>query len=313
MALDIIDMTYIIGAGASVPYGMPTGAGLKKQIISYANSAYTEFKSGRIDQSYPGLLDKDPEDGVALDSFRKDFSLSPVTSIDAFLAAQPQYTSVGKYFISLCLIEAEKNSQIDLTPEGCWLSYLFNAMELNRKPERLSRIRFISFNYDRLIERFFDSAAKSTFGDGTRQYHKLIDSLSIVRIHGDLGAYNRKDFNFAKANPFDRKRANTAMANIQIVHEGEESTVAKSILSRSMSIISMGLGYSADNLAKIWPRHFEVKPEFKGTGYGMKKGERERVKFISRGTTAMDDGELIAFEDEDCLSLLRNYNCVVTE
>ncbi len=107
---------FIIGAGAHVPYKMPTGKILREQIISsLANSDY--FNSLDI-PNYDPLKYK-----IFCDAFRH----SNIASIDRFLQLNPEYRLEGKIAISFCIKQNENNNYKE-TLKDQWIQFLFNKM-----------------------------------------------------------------------------------------------------------------------------------------------------------------------------------------
>ena len=293
-------IVYVIGAGASVPYGMPTGKDLKQNIIDLVESkrgiqilSTYNFQSHHREQ------------------FLQGFRSSPLYSIDAFLAARPQMTDLGKLLIAISLLKAEIYSTIDQrNHEGDWLAYLFNHLELNRFPERLSQIKFITFNYDRLVERFFDMAFQHTFGEPPSI------KPNITRVHGSLGAYNRHSYEDLKNYPnIPDTIFHEAAQNIQIVHEGGECQEAKEAICATRKIVFLGLSYAPENIEKIWPNKKKNHPSsftFLGSAFGMEDGEKQRIPMLPLHETRPERQFKTPYgnKDDDCLDILRKFDAL---
>ncbi len=97
---------FILGAGASKPYGYPTGAELRKKIINKFRNQYhsntvvfeqiNTFKEDLINHS---------------ESFLNKFELSSTKSIDLFLSRNPKFMDIGKLAIKLSIYNSELESK----------------------------------------------------------------------------------------------------------------------------------------------------------------------------------------------------------
>jgi hypothetical protein len=81
---------FILGAGAGVPYGYPTGEGLRKYIRSDFTSRFKDLCNHLISASSRNIwLDK-------VEKFTKSFNDSSNLSIDLFLARNVEYLDIWK-------------------------------------------------------------------------------------------------------------------------------------------------------------------------------------------------------------------------
>jgi len=122
------DTVFILGAGASVPYGYQTGAELRAEICS-------EFQ-GKYDQISPKGISGHINFALSSEGaikFAQAFKKSSTPSIDLFLARNPEYSEIGKIAIVLSILDAERKSEfredIDIKfQKQDWYSYLYRRM-----------------------------------------------------------------------------------------------------------------------------------------------------------------------------------------
>src|SRR5277367_5961595 len=105
--------TLILGAGASEPFGFPTGYELLRLVIESAHI-----------HPYPGtahsFLDfKNPQ----IDEFREALQRSGKTSVDAFLEHRPEFIPIGKTVMAMVLIRREQESQLFKRDRKSWYEY----------------------------------------------------------------------------------------------------------------------------------------------------------------------------------------------
>src|ERR1700722_7438547 len=141
---------FILGAGASMAYGFPSGAELRQMICQLSDANPPLVKT----------LSAEPSDFFAADitEFAKQFERSSIASIDAFLAKRGEFTAIGKLCIAALLCELERPERVVPGPkDDDWYSYLWNILTQDvESPEELAqnRIKFVSFNYDRSLQYF---------------------------------------------------------------------------------------------------------------------------------------------------------------
>jgi len=151
----ITDKTvFILGAGASKPYGFPTAAELRRNIIYKFSDM---FKRSLADHNAIDLskidLRKDFEKLIST------FRYSSTKSIDLFLSRNKQFYEIGKRIITYLIANFEINSKFreDIEyPQFDWYMYLYDLLtDKISKTENLealfkqNKVSFITFNYDR--------------------------------------------------------------------------------------------------------------------------------------------------------------------
>jgi len=103
------ETVFILGAGASAPYGYPTGKKLRHRICK-------SFTIGRnIMQRLP-YYEKIREKRILseINEFKTAFENSSIRSIDLFLAMNPFFSYIGKIAIIQNIIMAESSSKFRL-------------------------------------------------------------------------------------------------------------------------------------------------------------------------------------------------------
>ena len=245
--------TFILGAGASYPYGFPLGPTLKKEVISIINSSNHPYC--RYLYSQFGL---NPEVLSILASKIKE---SPVNSIDLFLSNHksiPGMVHAGKMLIAFLINNREILDKL-CAVENCWYTYLFNKILplIKNDPSKLDELELyiITFNYDRSLERFLLQAIENSFDIKKGDAEKIVESFSeqhIIHIHGSLGNLSSFPYEFQGERLFSCYK--DMAENIRIFHEQNETEIIEkitTILDRSKEIHFLGFGYLPENLEKL--------------------------------------------------------------
>ena len=186
---------FILGAGASIPYGLPSGAELVRQIIeklagpSNANNAVILSQIHKA--SGNPQLERD-----ALEDFRKTLEESREQSIDAFLQNHMQFEPQAKRAIAAMILMGEVKKSI-VRPSGDfnhmdWHPLLLPMLNASYEDFHRNSVGFITYNYDRSLEEFLFGAFKSREA-GKRSEDdwakRLKECIPIFHLHGQVGQH----------------------------------------------------------------------------------------------------------------------------
>jgi len=145
----------ILGAGASVPYGFPTGAGLKQMICNNFESMWEKFIWEKSQTPISG--DYIEEQKQIAKKFVNDFKKFDHDSIDLFLDIYKEYADIGKNAIYLTILDIEVKS-LRWPKIQDWYTQLFRLMigtSDNYFNLSKNNLNIITFNYDRSLENYF--------------------------------------------------------------------------------------------------------------------------------------------------------------
>jgi len=263
---------FILGAGASIPYGFPSGQELVKSIIK---SLYTiRSQSGDVfNHPLPRiLLGVYPAQFII--EFRDDLKGSQSLSIDAFLNSRKKYRDIGKMCIAYHLLQKEAECLKDDKLTGDWYQHFWSKI-YPFDPGRYS-FSFYTFNYDRSL-RYFLHGASQKMSETSEKHIKTLKSIPIYHLHGDLGMANFGEIEAAST--FSGLR--NISENLKIIFEVDDMTVFKQLqeeMKYAENIVFLGFGYHPDNMKRMgFPRlkffpshHF---PNIYASAYGLTKVE----------------------------------------
>lgn len=259
----------MVGAGASVPYGFPTGAKLRTEIIDLVETASAaSTHKGEVHTLIEELCGTQ-----LLADFARDFKDSPRESIDIFIGGRPEFAGVGKLAIAAVLCGYERGVNLygfkERTDDD-WLQSLFNNY-LNRSVSidefGENRLKIITFNYDRSIEHRLTMALKSTYGIPINEAKIVASKIDIIHAHGQLGGYFGNDglpeIQFMPS--INERKLKKAAESISYFFEDcEESRLQRirTTLASCERIAFLGFGYDLVNLNRlIAPKEEGVLPD----------------------------------------------------
>ena len=209
---------FVLGAGASCPYGYPSGARLRELICLNQGFWQSYIEYLRSNESVQGVRE---ERSREVNKFREIFDKSSLKSIDVFIANNPKLAQTGKYIIAYEMFRAEQQSYFrekanqlreiysarglsekltldDLLRRGIfqggdWYFYLYNRLigglvGKDALPDFSDdRFAFITFNYDRSLEYFLYEALRNSFTEVSEDdIIKSLKKLKILHVYGQI-------------------------------------------------------------------------------------------------------------------------------
>ena len=176
----------VLGAGASWPYGFPTGRELIDTI--------THLEVPGI-KNEAGTLEFNRKE---CEEFQESLRLANPPSIDIFLKHRPSLARYGKLLIASALTANESVTGQDNNyvrevrgSSDDWYQYLWGELSAGaNSPEDLlkNNLSFVTFNYDKSLENYLFHACKNLYdGCTNEQALRFIDHLNIIHVFGTTG------------------------------------------------------------------------------------------------------------------------------
>ena len=306
----------VLGAGASIPYGYPSGAGLVKDVVQ---------KIGNMD--WIAIIDAFGLHRSELNVLRSELLLSQKPSIDAFLEQRPEFLDAGKVAIAFSLLSRETPdifNDLEGSSEGIYPS-LFNSLKASWEEIKQNKLTIVTFNYDRSLEYFLFSTLKRSYNKSDSEIAEAMQYLPIIHVHGSLGplpwqAPGGIDYYplFGTGNPAIemQRRIKVACENIVIVFQTQpksnEFKLAYERLKEANKIYFLGFGYNTDNLEMLGLSQLDIydplrRPKtsnselklYRGSALGL--GDAQIQEIQNRWHIALPDNK------SNALEFLREY------
>lgn len=332
---------FILGAGASVDFGFPTGNILREELRrmypdmhikslsesvtrgkEIVHSDYRSFKAGgtksissSILQTLEAVYALEPE----LSDFYDKFNNSPVYSIDEWLVNWPKLREVGCLILAYHILKAEANSKVFRTET--WAQYLMGLCGNTKEQFEETEFLVMTFNYDRSFEHFLYLTLLNKYAYDPQKAKKIVKDKVIHHIHGKLGALEWEEASEAEVIkygeyrvPFDQLRA--AANRIKVVHETDHSDDlsqrARALIDWADNVVFLGFAYYRENLKKLKISEqseydpldkFKVKTgkTFHGTCLGIEGTKRSQLESNYHQINFYDRSALDLLKYEDIL------------
>ena len=308
-----IPTTFVVGAGASNDYGLPTSAELRMEANHLAPH----------DTVYQLIIGSGLCTPEKLNNVRDDLRSQGTISIDEFLFARqddPVAMKVGRALISLLLAKhfhkvKSPDSLGNIPPD--WLGYIIRKMQTGAPDcDAFARVnaevRFVTFNFDSIIEDRFEKAIRNLYrGAAEPQLEETVSAIhgQIIHVHGQLPLLPNSQFQLSSEWIIWLP---SALSQIRVVlDEIEPNTLVATqrAVKRSEILCFLGFAYAKDNLTRLGlPEAIDrgvngnlVDRDIFGTAFGMRPGETDAVKNRFANHVKLGD------EPQRCFDVLRSH------
>lgn len=191
---------FILGAGASIPYGFPSGAKLRTQICAEATKPDSKLAS------FLELFFKIPKTDFI--EFVSSFQRSRLASIDSFLSRRTEFSEIGKLIIASLLVPKETAATFNESIDDDWYFAFWNALVSNvstLEDLKKNNVQIYTFNYDRSLEAYLHIAIVSTFKCSADEALNAISHFNIHHVYGSLGVYGPPQEHQSNIRPYFNK------------------------------------------------------------------------------------------------------------
>lgn len=253
----------ILGAGASMPFGFPSGPKLVEIICNTLRSI-----DGKIGTDLWTNLYSCGFRIEQITEFANALHMSGYQSIDSFLERRPEYQNIGKSAIAAAIMPLERTETLfaattcDSKPN--WYKYLYNQMDCPFEHFGENKLSIITFNYDRSVETFLYNCLKHSHGKSDAECANQLNKLKIIHVHGQIGYLSWQDSKHCI--PYDSQKDKgpfrgsgyqvlDARENIKIIYENKDSDPqfieAKELIRKAKAVHFMGFGYHQTSMRRL--------------------------------------------------------------
>lgn len=289
------NVIFIIGAGAGKEFGdaMPVGSELAQQIENRLDSELNALAEGDYGEISKALMA-----APAGFNHQHEFAMRRIRdgiqskdSIDEFVdewSDIPFLSEVAKLCISDRILYAERKSLIFPLEGGegdharhlralgsSWLGLI--ARKINPDCRRrdvydcFKGVEFITFNYDRCVERTLYHIFNKTIGLDVNLSEKLVNDIPIHHVYGSLGDMWERGSRIIDFGALSHS-ALSASRGIKTFTEEVESkhlNVVRSSVSRADRIVFLGFGYHQRNMDILFGGEEPLDSLVYGTNIGV--------------------------------------------
>jgi len=314
----IIEKTvFILGAGASCPYGFPSAVDLRRDIIynfpQMFINAYAKHYSMLVSE-----VELSKNFQMVIDAFR----YSSTKSIDLFLSRNKHFSEIGKKIIAFLIASYEENSKFreDIeNPKHDWYMHFFDLLtkEISNPDELTSlfekdQVSFITFNYDRSLEYFLFESFCNSFITKRNELNLLFSKIKIIHVYGKIVPLPWESDHFhIHYGSSDYFGFLDFLANsIRIIFDERKSDIqeAQTLINEASKIFFLGFGYADENLKALdFSSLLNRNHWIYGTGMWLTERERRKIQSKLKGKNTEVVLDKIWIGDYDSVMLLREH------
>ena len=311
--------TFVVGAGASNDYGLPTSATLrqKAQSLTPQHEAYQLLLSTRLCRP------------KQLNTILDDLRHQGTSSIDEFLFARQDdevTMQVGRALIALLLAtDFPKVKSPDTLGAGApdWLGYIIDRMQSGAKDceafaQGNAEVRFVTFNFDSIIEQRLEKALRNLYrGTAEAKLREAINAVhrQVIHVHGKLelpppAPVRLNGFHYSSDWVSWLLAAPSEIRVVLDQIDDDTLSETRQAVIRSEVLCFLGFAYATENLARLdLPSAITrgvdgtVFRHVFGTAFGIRPGEAASVK-----DRLGLDRAVLGSESESCFDFLRNQH-----
>jgi len=261
---------FVVGAGASVPYFLPSGAELLDAAKNIQGNAET---CAVLMDGLPDLITRRANLRNFIDAIKRYRG----PSIDCFLEDWPAFRQIGHEVIAALMGPWSNHARLKriadgVPPEDDWLLYLARKMRDGAKTwERFcdNPITFVTFNFDTVIEEELSETFKGFYGPAA-DVNRLPE---VIHVHGRLPTFGE----------LTQRWIADAALRVKVIHDELDQSVVESARNaiRTADVVCfLGMSYQTPNMDTIDSlalRQLAKQPEFFGTTFRLPRVERERA------------------------------------
>lgn len=331
---------FVVGAGASKEFGFPLGWELRDQIraLLKIDTRGPQWQGPGVQFLRDVARDKGREilDEYVVASKALYDNLPYFKSIDDFLfqrQTQPRVVELGKLAIAKLILDREQNSELketspnrritDGTLKDTWLFafvvMLVRGRALHDLESLFDNIGFVSFNYDRVLERFLTLAISEVCEVSQEVAIRLVsEKVFIHHAYGSLGPLP----GFATKGPtlaFGARGGDLSwMAGglktyTESQHQRDAEERLKAEIGAAERLIFLGYGFHPQNMTLLTPANRLKNGEIIATVKDMEAPNVVGAKAqLSRFATMKQNVFQITMEDATCSELFRRYSMALT-
>lgn len=256
----------VIGAGASAPYGFPTGEALIDAIMQLSPE-YVIKHPGFADDGMSFAFDNSFLNH-ALEEFQQILWRAKPPSIDAFLTSNPQFAAIAKPAIAAALIPCEsEDTLLRVTPDEDWYLLLRNEMGTKKADfsESATNLFIITFNYDRSLEYYFKTRLCAFHGE--QEGLELFKKMNILHVYGELAKPHFLPCSDKTVREYNPRLTHIEVAKcipeIKIISESQDDSIelqkAWSWIAHADTLCFIDFGYDPTNIQRL-----RISEYFKG-------------------------------------------------
>jgi hypothetical protein len=272
---------FILGAGASTPYGFPLGTKLRQEIVrDLSSQEHKTFKLLRLCGHQSGQIKQ----------FRDDLHDAIHDTIDDFLSDRPTHREIGSHAIAIHLMNCEDHTCLFKSPptKRNWYPYLFRLLDFTKDSQLLAGI--VTLNYDRSLEHYlFHTLSVSYEGNIKTIVKERLTKFPILHLHGTLGEYPLRPYHReAQLDEIKKAAENLRITTDPDLDSSMLYKAARNLCEKASTIVFLGFGYHMQVIKRLGLLDPSPPRKFLGSSYGLTPKRCEELEELFQKRLSLD-------------------------
>ncbi|MEQ1850880.1 MAG: hypothetical protein ABMA01_04720 [Chthoniobacteraceae bacterium] len=261
----------ILGAGASIPYGIPRkGLSFRDAILEAAGRSESRYRS-----SVHAFCEQFGQLGYSIDRFLAECSRRESTrTVEA-----KKLIEIGKAAIVKALLPCESPDSV----QHGWYDDLVNALTSRFPAGTKKRLPIITFNYDRSLEYHLMRSLGAIYDKADLDVQAMNELVEITHVYGQLGDLPEILGREEGAVPYGSKNPATiphAVSAVRVVGERTEEAHINRIRERLRvpgALVFIGFGFLPENMELLNLQAVDAQTPVFASGYNLSDGMRRTL------------------------------------
>lgn len=340
-------ITFVLGAGSSFEANLPTGSELKGKIASslafkLSDAYHMDGGDAQIRRALQELANR-PGSAHSFNDYcgaaiRICAGMPQAPSIDNFIDSHRSnaiIAKVGKLAIASAILKAEQDSTLYVSPSNIynklnvkrladtWFNAFFELVCLNAQEEdlaaRLSRVRVVTFNYDRTLEHFLYHAIQNYYGSTPERAAEIVSHLSVLHPYGKVGSlpWQNQDMPEPFGSDIKSSRLIQVSESLRTFTEGTSETDSqikqiRTAVLDAETVVFLGFAFHELNLQLLFgsprqePTHFPA--QIFGTAMGLSESNKKVIAAELAAPGRFDSAQIVLRRELTAAQLLPEYS-----
>ena len=284
---------FVVGAGASMEFGLPSGEQLRKSIreklaqaawngapksvTEHAILSLHRTRGADVTQLVRGAqaLSRSLQSRMTIDDASRHFQDNEDALLMLKWALADEITKRERDDTHLASIDGYDDMDISCC-DTTWLATILGTLLTDPDPatikKRLDQVAFVTFNYDRIIQRLVGLTLQRLH---VQNWKELLSGLRIAHAYGSIGSLawpDRPEQGVEFGGPASQSRDQTMQHQIATWWDKPDEQDRENIHSwirEADQVAFMGFGFHERNVQLLTPPDLEDRREIYATAYGL--------------------------------------------
>lgn len=305
-------IVFVIGAGASTEFGMPSGLELKNRIAKTFDFREGDDRRLLGDAVLYSMLNRDYIDAAnELSHIIRGFHFDSIDEVLHHFSSNRIIVELGKVAIAKEILFAERKSSIfhlgggikETDHSKIWIPHLLSMAVGSLTREEISsafsKVTIINFNYDRIFEHFVYHELGTKLRMKEDEIIDTFSNLRMIRPYGRIGPLPWQA-EPSLATPFGAYNQNNLMHISKCIrtyteknHDNDKLNEIGEAITNARLIVFLGFGFHQQNMNILRAKSSGLRKKAIATVFGIDSENYDNMSMNIYNTVACDQAPIL--------------------